>query len=124
MSFPTRPVSAPLGSIRAFHSTNVSTAASTGDTIALPTAVRQVTAQTVVSTGGSTKATVTVSGSLAPSGGWTTLKSTTWTTTQASVMRVITSSTARPLTHLKVSVDLSTTASTGRGDVDVWLAVT
>lgn len=121
-SFPTRPVTAAVGAIQAFRSTNMSTAASTGRTLAFPTAVRQITAQTVLGTTGSTKATVTFKGSLYPTGGWTTLKSTTWTSTQAGTLRIIATSTSRPVTHLKVEVDLSTTVSTALPDCAVWLA--
>jgi hypothetical protein len=52
------------------------------------------------------------------------LKSTTWSSTQKGVVRVVATSTQRPVTHLKVAVDMSTTASTGLGDVTVYLSAT
>ena len=122
-----RPLSAPLGAIKALYSTNLSTSSTaTGRTIALGTAAYAISAQAIVSTGGSPKVTFSIDGSLNPSGGWTALKSTTWTTTQAGTVRLVqgASTSAKPVTHLRVRItDVTTTASTGLGDATVWLGV-
>lgn len=119
------PLSGPSGSIMALKSTNTSTSSTaTGRTIGLRHAVLAVSAQAIVSTG---TATITVEGSLASSGGWTTLKSTAWTSTQAGVVRLIqaASTTAKPVTHLRARItDMSTAPGAGGADVTVWLAVT
>lgn len=119
-----RPLSGPVGSIMALKTTNASTSSTaTGRTIGLGHAVLAVSAQAIVSTG---TATITVEGSLASSGGWTTLKSTSWTSTQAGVVRSIVgaSTSAKPVTHLRARItDMSTAPGAGGADVTVWLAV-
>lgn len=118
-----RPLSGPVGSIMALKSTNTSTSSTaTGRTLGLGHACLAVSAQAIVSTG---TATIAFDGSLASSGGWTQIKSTTWTSTQQGAIRVVQapSTSARPLTHLRVRItDMSTAPGAGGADVTVWLA--
>ncbi len=118
-----RPISAPLGSIKMIAATNASTTSTaTSRTISLQTACYAISAQAVVSTG---TATVTFEGSLVPSGGWTTLKTTSWTSTQGGTVRLIqgASTSAKPVTHLRARItDMSTAPGAGGADVTVWVA--
>lgn len=119
-----RPLSAPPGTIKALATTNASTTSTaTGRTLALRSAAYAISAQAVVSTG---TATVTFEGSLIPSGGWTTIKTTSWTSTQGSVVRLIqgASTSAKPYTNLRARItDMSTAPGAGGADVTVYLGV-
>ena len=119
-----RPLSAPAGSIPVIFSTNLSTSSTqTSRTISLASAAYVISAQVLSSTG---TTTVAVDGSLNPTAGWTNLKTTSWTSTQGGVVRLIqgASTSAKPVTHLRARItDMSTAPGAGGADVTVWLGV-
>lgn len=112
------------GPILAFATTNASTTAANTRTLSLGRAVTGISAQVVVSTG---SATIAFDGSLYPTGGWTSIKSTSWTSTQQGRVRIVQapySTAAVPYTHLRVTIsDMSTAPGAGGADVKAWVAV-
>lgn len=120
----TRPMSAAVAAIK-FTSTNLSTSSTQAyRSLAFGTPVNQISAQALyTSTAASASITLRFDGSLLPAAGWTAIKSTVWTSTQAGTVRSILAPSSRCYSHLRVVItDFSSQPGANLADVTIALA--